>query len=110
MINKKLAGISQYQYNKTYLEIINQAPTIKWTIDRFFPKFKEACLLDNVVFDVYLKYRKNFNKEFGIWEVKLLEINPFFKMTDPCLFDWRKMENFKGQFLYRDIKENKNEF
>ncbi len=103
MKDRKLVGISQYQYNKTYLEIINNADSMKWVIEKFFPKFQKACKLDDVVFDVFLKYNQRF--EQGIWEAKLLEINPYFKMTDPCLFDWRKPEEFNGQFLYNNLRD-----
>lgn len=102
MKDRKSVGISQYQYNKTYLEIINNAPSIEWVIQQFFPKFQKASELDDVVFDVFLKYKKRFDGKTA-WEVKLLEINPFFEMTDPCLFDWRKPEEFKGQFLYNGL-------
>lgn len=103
MKDRKLVGISQYQYNKTYLEVINQADSIEWVIQSFFPKFQSVCELDDVVFDVFLKYKKRFDGNTA-WEVKLLEINPYFEMTDPCLFDWRKPEEFKGQFLYNGLQ------
>ncbi|MHA1704083.1 MAG: hypothetical protein ACTSWK_17665 [Promethearchaeota archaeon] len=103
MKDRKLVGISQYYYNKDFLDIINHKDTMEWVIREFFKKFKKASHLDTVVFDVFLKYRQNF--KFGVWEGKLLEINPFFEMTDPCLFDWRKKEDFNGEFRFNDIKE-----
>ena len=103
MKDRELVGISQYYYDKTYLEILNNAQAIEWTIQQFFPKFKKACELNDVVFDVFLKYKKIFDDTISVWEVKLLEINPYFEMTDPCLFDWRKQEEFKGQFLYNGL-------
>ncbi len=105
MKDKKLVGISQYQYNKRYLEVMNNSKSIEWVIQQFFNRqFKDACKLDDVVFDVFLTQRYGFSDV--TWEVKLLEINPFYAMTDPCLFDWRKPEEFKGQFKYNNLKED----
>ena len=98
MKDRKLVGISQYYYMHGYLDIVNQAEIIEWVIRKFFEKFKEKSHLDDIVFDVFLKYNKRF--EQGLWEVKLLEVNPFFESTDPCLFDWRKKEDFNGEFRY----------
>lgn len=103
MKDRKLVGISQYNYlkNAKYPEIIKNkeviVATIKWWFTNFF---KEKSHLDTVIFDVYLK--KISQGHYSVWECKLLEINPFFELTDPCLFDWRKPEEFKGQFLYNE--------
>ena len=101
MKDRKLIGVSQYNYLKgvIYPEIKENEECIKIAIAYFFDYFKGVSHLDTVIFDVFLTYKKNINNS-GIWEIKLLEINPFFEMTDPCLFDWRKKEEFKGQFLY----------
>jgi len=49
---------------------------------------------NNVVFDVYLRRRTSENEV--AWEVKLLEINPYFNLTDPCLYNWHKKQEFDG--------------
>ena len=36
-------------------------------------------------------------------EVELIEINPFFEMTDPCLFDWRGGGDFDRTFRYKSL-------
>jgi hypothetical protein len=99
MENRKLVGISQYNYldGEAFQEIINNAGCIQWAIKQFFPSFRDASHLDNVIFDVFVRCRK-VSANTSQWEVKLLEINPFFNMTDPCLFSWNKPRN--GDFVY----------
>jgi hypothetical protein len=100
MKDRKLGGISQYYYleDKPFSEIIQNSESIKWAIEQFFWDFKTASHLDDVVFDVFLKRKEHGNSI--VWEVKLLEINPFFELTDPCMFDWRKPEDFNGEFRF----------
>jgi len=104
MQNRQLVGISQYHHleDETFSDLVARAGSFEWTIKQFFPAFSAACHLDSVVFDVFVKGRE-MRKNRWIWEVKLLEINPFFEMTDPCLFDWRKP--FDGSFRFAK-KEN----
>lgn len=99
MEKRQLVGISQYQYleNEVFGDLTAHAESIEWAIKQFFSTFSTACHLDSVVFDVFVKCRE-MKKNQWMWEVKLLEINPFFEMTDPCLFDWRKP--FDGSFRF----------
>lgn len=92
MHDRKLVGISQYNYLKgeVFPEIIADPAYIQWAIENFFPDFCNASHLDSVVFDVFLKISNHANTR--VTEVKLLEINPYFEMTDPCLFAWNKPE------------------
>lgn len=98
MKGRQLAGISQYHYlDGPIKEILENKASIDWAIGQFFSsQFKNACHLDDVVFDVIVNMREV--GEDRMWTVKLLEINPFFELTDPCLFDWRNGGNFDGSF------------
>lgn len=93
MRDRKLVGISQYNYldNEVFQEILGEHKRIEQTIHGFFEQFRTASHLDDVVFDVFLKHG---------WECRLLEINPFFEMTDPCLFTWTGGGDFDGSFRY----------
>jgi hypothetical protein len=105
MQDHKITGISQYYYRDgAFNEIIQNADTIKWAIEQFFPEFSQSCHLDSVVFDVFLKKRPY--GDMTAWGVKLIEINPFFQLTDPCLFNWHKPEDFNGEFRYNKGAEN----
>jgi hypothetical protein len=96
---KKLVGVSQYNYLDAHMpEIEENMDSIKWAIELFFDDFRQATHLDDVVFDVFVVKRTSGNATN--WQVKLLEINPFFEHTDPCLFDWRKSEGFDGSFRF----------
>lgn len=101
MRDRKLVGISQYNYldNEQFEEIKQYAGTIEWVLGNFFVPFKQACHLDDVVFDVFLKTWTNRDKS-RMWEVRLLEINPAFEYTDPCLFSWARGGDFDGSFRY----------
>jgi hypothetical protein len=103
MKSRKLIGFSQsnYLHGVVYPEIKEHEESIIHLILEFFDYFKKVSHLDNVIFDVFVTKRIIGNQ--NLWEIKLLEINPFFEMTDPCLFDWRRPEEFKGQFLYNKI-------
>lgn len=101
MRNRKLVGISQYYYHDPLPELIDDEirEGMDWAVRKFFDDFVKVCHLDDVVFDVYVKLRKRgCHRE---WEVRLIEINPFFEMTDPCLFDWRDDgKDFDGSFRF----------
>ena len=98
MNGRKLVGISQYNYMSGHLEFLDKNVTpIRFAVEQFFDRFKVASHLDTVVFDVFVKHRCLDNVHD--WSVKLLEINPFCEFTDPCLFSWKKPEQFDGSFL-----------
>lgn len=98
MKGRKLVGISQYLYlDGEFREVLDNRDQIEWAIKEFFTAFEEQSHLDDVVFDVIVNTRKVAKNAFT-WSVKLLEINPFFEMTDPCLFDWQS--GFDGTFRY----------
>jgi hypothetical protein len=102
MKDRKLAGISQYNYlnNEVFPEM--DPGMCEWAVREFFKIFREATTLNDVVFDVFVKVRKAGPNSRDI-EVKLLEINPFFELTDPCLFAWHSMD-FDGSFRYNKAK------
>lgn len=103
MKNRILVGVSQYNYlgNECFEEIVEHKDSIRWAVEMFFEKFRQASHLDDVVFDVFVIKRQRGNEIQ--WEVKLLEINPFFAMTDPCLFCWDKPEEFDGSIRIVDV-------
>lgn len=97
MYERKLLGVSQYiysdhsqDYDGAYPEIYNFAKSIRDFIWSFFTVFRLRSHLDSVIFDVWVT-------NTGI---RLLEINPYFDLTDPCLFDWRS-DPLDATFRYR---------
>jgi hypothetical protein len=98
MKDRKLVGISQYNYFKGHIQwIADNDREIRWVIeDMFFPFFSKSSHMPDVVFDVIVRARQG--DGYKEWVCKLLEINPFVEMTDACLFDWRKP--FDGGFKY----------
>jgi hypothetical protein len=113
MKDRKLIGISQYYHRKVQPMVVEEHDAIKWAIETFFENdFKDACHLNDVVFDVFVKVRepaKRYNSDscgvpWRTWSVKLLEINPYWNLTDPCLFTWTQLEN---EWLHAELS---NEF
>lgn len=92
MRNRRLVGISQYNYHNGPIPWIQEhEQELEWVIGNVFaPQFIKASHLDDVVFDVIVRNRES------EWSCKLLEINPFLEMTDACLFDWRDGGDFDG--------------
>ncbi|MBB5696470.1 hypothetical protein FHS87_004541 [Roseomonas pecuniae] len=92
MIGRELRGISQYHYRggQQYNEIMDHETEIRSAIASFFPKFRDACHLDDVVFD--LAYR-------GARDPILIEINPspLSGLSDLCLFE---REHLNGEFRF----------
>ena len=76
----ELVGISQYYYhNEVFEEIKSNEKDIIKSIKDKVEETKPFLPTPSVVFDVI------YNKENTIF----LEINPFGKYTDPCLFTWQ---------------------
>lgn len=104
--NKHLIGICQYNYfEKRQDEIVNNADSIEWAIKTAFSSvILPALHLYNVVCDVFVKKRTHGNETH--WDVRLLEINPHYPLTDPCMFKWVNDSitnitiNEPGKFLY----------
>ena len=103
VVNSRLLAISQYFYknihkNDNSVEEIHHKIGEFWNKNRkYFPK--------NVVTDIFL----------DVWDshVRLIEINPLCKITDPCLFSWKEIEdmaNDKGQTVFRYNVLEKRDF
>lgn len=99
----ELTGISQYYHREFHPEVATNHSGIVWAIQKFHERlFVPACHLQDVVFDVFVK--RSASDNVRRYEVKLLEINPYWDLTDPCLFNWNKPEEFDGRFKYREKK------
>lgn len=97
MRGRRLVGVSQY-HRGFAPEVAANADLVLWALPQFFRQFRAASHLDDVVFDVFVKVRKKGNETEV--EVKLLEINPFFEMTDPCRFSWTGGGDFDRTFRF----------
>lgn len=110
MRDHKLVGISQYNYlqGEVFPEIVQDSDTIRWVIEsQFFPGFRDASHLPSVVFDVAVQ-RSMARDNTRVWQVRLLEINPFFELTDPCLFAWK--DGFDGSFRYNTSATGRRDY
>jgi hypothetical protein len=88
IINGEIQGLSQYHYLKSekiyppVQSVTHSADEIqKWWETKAKPIWPSNLL--TAVVDVYL--------DLGSGQVILIEINPYFEMTDPCLFTWKEL-------------------
>lgn len=92
MRDGELVGVSQYLHDRPYQEVIQRHELFAAAIDRFFTEsFRPACHMDTCVFDVWVKVTTKGGGATKV-SVRLLEINPFFRLTDPCLLRWDDLE------------------
>lgn len=101
----KLAGISQYDYFHAYPEHWHAESSIEWAIRQWFTAHDLAPRLEadypaGVIVDVVALCQQKTEADGAAateWNVRLLELNPWFEMTDPCLFSWQRPEEFDGR-------------
>lgn len=92
----KLVGISQYFYREVFPEIARNADAIEKAIVAFYEeKFRPVCPVDTVIFDVYA------TPSSEGFSIRLIEINPFDPLTDPCMFQWDSLQEFDGSMRFR---------
>lgn len=100
--NQTLIAISQYNYHDAFAVDVDKH-TVEWAVLRWLPSFYNACSLQDVVADVFVTCQTHDNERR--WQVKLIEINPLFEMTDPCLFSWPELLSAKCWLGFRTVKE-----
>ena len=101
--DNELVGVSQYQYRESFDWVIRNARGLNSAICKFFDDhLREACHLDSYIADVWAVQARS--SPIVIWQVRLLEINPFCNLTDPCLFNWD--EEFDSTFRYMAKEED----
>lgn len=85
-------GVSEYDYHTKDLSRRALAQPGMTNVYASYPslarKAAEAAGIYDLVVDVCL-FRTH-----GGWQQTVIEVNPFFKMTDACLFSWDKPEDF----------------
>jgi len=99
MKGRNLVGISQYDCHHLghCSEIAANASHIRAVIEALFEDLRVVCHLDDVVFDVFVEEGAVAGAPL---RARLLELNPFFENTDPCLFTWRNGGDFDGSFRF----------
>jgi D123. len=98
--DRELVGVSQYFYNRPYPVILQNAEKIKQAIDALGDHLIDTGHLDSFIFDAYVTCGPSLRHSGYDFAAHLLEVNPFFALTDPCLFDWR--EEFDGTMRVLD--------
>lgn len=105
---RRIIGISQYDYHKPYRADGPDLESVRAAIEHHWATALRAALpIDDVVADLWVNrrvvspaHRVARGPEVVRWTVKLVEINPLFDMTDPCLFTWREIEQWSQREPY----------
>jgi len=90
MRGRRLIGVSQYDCKGLGFQpaLVERAGELHQAVRGFFEEFRSAVHLDDVVFDVAVVQGR----------AVLIELNPFSRASDACLFDWDHLERFDGSF------------
>lgn len=91
----ELVGASQYHHQSTYGEIERHIAAIHEALGVFMQKFLPVLHLETVVADVFFEARPD-----GRLEARLIELNPFVRETDPCLFSWQGGGDFDKKIRF----------
>ena len=94
--DRQFAGVSQYHHREHFpLLARNYAPLAQVLAD-FADRVLEVIHMDDVVVDLAVA-----ETAAGGFQAELIELNPFDRRTDPCLFSWDKPGDFDQTFRIR---------
>jgi len=89
--DRKVIGVSQYDYREVFPELAGQGERIMDACCRFLEeKVIHALHVDTVVCDLWMKE-----------DPVLIEINPY-GLADPCLFTYEELETAEGECRVRE--------
>ncbi|MFK7836911.1 MAG: hypothetical protein AB8B60_11865 [Sulfitobacter sp.] len=89
----RLAGVSQYHCETRFDELHNVLPEARTKIDAFWKSISAALPLPDVIIDVFIDTDGS-----NLFDVHLIELNPFIRRSDTCLFTFDKPYDFDGSF------------
>ena len=90
----ELIGASQYHTGQVFPEVVENAIQISQSVADFAARFSEVSHIATVVADVCVE-------GMGPFDARLLELNPFIRRTDPCMYDWSHGGNFDRRLRYK---------
>lgn len=93
--DKRVIGISQYDYmnGKVYPQLLSDKSLYINALQLFVNKRVIPALhMDSAVVDMYVKVTYMPSGRGRKASARLLEINPYFELTDPCLFSWKELD------------------
>ncbi len=93
--DRRIVGISQYHSQKAYPIIHGEAARIRHAVGSYLTDLIAEFGLVQIVVDLCVRLSGE-----GI-AVGLIELSPFERETDPCLFDWSDPKGFDGRLRYR---------
>lgn len=107
----RLVGISQYFYEGFYPEIARNEEAILKAIQEESERVIPLLPAKNMIVDYIVGAKRAATGEVLPGAV-LLEINPFFGWTDPCLFDWQedKFTEFEFRYNKEPVKKEEPDF
>jgi D123 len=94
---RNLLAISQYDYmgGRVYPQLTRDRALYVSAIKTLFSKrIKPVLHMDDVVVDMYVRITQLPSGRGRKASATLLELNPYFELTDPCLFTWEDLEKY----------------
>ena len=88
-----LVGVSQYHCDTNFQILHPLLPEASTKIAAFWEKLAPTLPLDDVIADVFID-----TDGTNLFDVHLIELNPFIRRSDSCLFSWVREGDFDGSF------------
>jgi hypothetical protein len=93
--NRRIVGISQYHHRPAFPEIPRNLVSIGFALADGVGQLLSATSMANMTADFFLLGE-------GSREAVLIEINPFDRSADACLFSWEAGGDFDARLRYRE--------
>ena len=92
----RMVGASQYHHSRVYPEMVNRKQELAAALSVITPQIGQALHMSDVVVDIELILQPG-----GAPIGRVIELNPYLSITDPCLFSWANGGNFDGTLRVR---------
>jgi len=96
---RRLVGVSQYAWQQTFPQIAAQHAAIVTAVNTLLRDIWDDLHMDDVVIDVCVLPEGDGLKAW------LIELNPFDRRSDACLYRWENGGDFDGGFRYNRYQD-----
>lgn len=101
----RVVGISQYNYAEMYPQLVKDKTLYINAVQLILNKRIIPSLhIPDAVVDVYVTLDTMPSGRGRRASARLLEINPYFELTDPCLFGWDEIRKLEEQDLPTEVR------
>nr|WP_255569827.1 cell division cycle 123 family protein [Actibacterium sp. 188UL27-1] len=94
--DRRFSGVSQYHHRDLFPALARNYAPLAQVLADFADQVLAVLHIDDVVVDLAVHETSP-----GDFKTELIELNPFDKRTDPCLFSWDREGDFDQTFRIR---------